>query len=373
MIIEIDRDHLLKTVIIAESAVPSKPVNPILANCCFHVYKDFINIVATDNEIAVKTKVDAISDNEISFTCDGKRLSQILKEFPKGSILIKVSDSFTIEINSKSDKIKGSYKLIGTSAEDYPDINSVETEKSIDIDQVVFKDMIKKVVYAASNDSIKPVFNGIFFNTEGSNLIAVSSDSRRLSISRKAIDADLDMGEGIIVPLKTIHEISKLLNVGLCSFSFNENQCFFKIDNTEIISRLIEGNFPNYKQVIPKDYKSECVIDNQTFVESVRRAMIFTREPTFKIICSFSKDQLHIEAKTPDLGEAEESIDIEMDKDESVTLGINAQYIMDAVKEIESLELKVCLTGEMSPVTFLSESDDSYQAIVMPIQIKSNS
>ncbi|MBN1501386.1 MAG: DNA polymerase III subunit beta [Spirochaetes bacterium] len=370
MIIEIDKDHLLKSVIIADSVISSKPVNPLLANCCFNVTENNIEIIATDNEIAVKTYIDAISDSKKSFTCNGKRLSQILKEFPVGNVIIDINESNIIKINSKSGKIKGSYKLIGTSAEEFPEIISVSSKNMIEFDQVVLKEMIKKVIYAASTDSIKPVFNGIFFKTDGNKISTVASDSRRLSIVTKEIENNIKIDEGIIIPLKTIHEIYKLLNAGKCIFSVQDKQCCFKIGDTEIISRLIDGQFPNYKQVIPKDFKAECIVDNKLFMESLRRAMIFSKEPTYKIICKFTKNNLHIEAKTPELGEAEEYIDIELKGEEDITLGINAQYIMESVKEIDSLGLKISLTGQMSPVTFMSENDSSYIAVIMPIQIK---
>ncbi len=370
MIIEIDKDHLLKAVLIADSVISSKPLNPLLANCCFNVFENNIEIIATDNEIAVKTSIDAISDSNKSFTCSGKRLAQILKEFPGGNVLLDVNESNSIKINSKSGKIKGSYKLIGTSSVDFPEIITIQSKNKIEIDQLILKEMIKKVIYAASTDSIKPVFNGIFFKTEDNKISAVASDSRRLSIVTKEVENNINIEDGIIVPLKTIHEVYKLLNSGKCIFSVQDKQCSFKIGNTEIISRLIDGQFPNYKQVIPKDFKSECIIDNKLLIESLRRVMIFSKEPTYKIICKFMKNNLKIEAKTPELGEGEETIDIELKGEEDITIGINAEYIMESIKEIDSFGLKISLTGQMNPLTFMSESDPSYIAVIMPIQIK---
>lgn len=370
MKIEIDKDHLLKAVIIADSIIPSKSVNALLGNCCFTVSNDNVEIMGTDEEIKVRSCTDVVSDGNISFTCDGKRFSQILKELPKGSVFLDIAENNVIKINSKSEKIKGSYKLIGTSADDFPSMSKIPEGNAIELDQAVLKEMIRKVIYAASHDSVKPVFNGIFFKTEENNLTLVASDSRRLSMISREIKGSINLNDGIIIPLKTINEVYKLLSEGVCYFSVENKQCYFKINDTEIESRLIDGQFPNYKQVIPKDFKSECNLDNKLFIESLRRVMIFTKEPSFKIICNFKKDNLNIEANTPELGEAEENIPIDSSADEEIKLGINAQFIMDSVKEIDSYGLKICLTGPMSPVAFMAENDDNFVSVVMPIQIK---
>lgn len=370
MRIEIDKDHLLKSVTTADQIVPAKAINALLGNCCFTITKDSLEVLGTDEEIKVRSCTDAISDSEFSFTCSGKRLSMILKELPKGVVVLDVDENNQISIKSKSEKIKGNYKLIGTSADEFPEMSQISKEKSIELDQAILKEMIRKVAYAASHDSIKPVFNGIYFKTNGNELTLVASDSRRLSLITREISGSIDLDEGIIIPLKTINEVSRLLSTGTCLFSVDNNQCYFKIGETEIESRLIDGQFPNYNQVIPKEFKSECIVDNKYFIETLKRTMIFTREPSYKIVCSFSKESLDIEAKTPELGEAEESIPIEMTNDENIKLGINAQFIMDSVKEIDSYGLKICITGPMSPVAFMSEDDEKSISVVMPIQIK---
>lgn len=368
---QIDKDMLLKSVSIADSIIASKNVNTILGNCLFNVSKDNLEIISTDNEIAIRTNIDVVADSNFSFTANGKRLAQILKELPKGEVELSVNESFLINMNSLSKDIKGKYKIVGTSNNDYPDVPEVNIENSIEINQSILKDMIRKVVYAAATDSIKPVFNGLFFLTDNnSNLTAVASDSRRLSLVTRNIESNIDLGEGIIIPLKTIHEISRLLSIGTCTFSIKGNQCFFKIGNTEIISRLIEGNYPNYKQVIPKEKLFEASVDHKKFIETVRRIMIFTKEPVYKVLLNFDSDKLNVEAKTAEYGEADEDLAISKDSSEKITIGINSQYVMDCVKEINDDNIKIGITGEMSPVTFTSENDENFVSIVMPIQLK---
>ena len=163
-----------------------------------------------------------------------------------------------------------------------------------------------------------------------------------------------------------------LENTGTCSFSFNESQCFFKIGDTEVISRIVDGQFPNYRQVLPKEYMFEMEIETRRLLDSVKRAMVFTREPANKVILNISGSRIVIQASTPELGEAEEEIEVKTNRDEKISLGINAQFLLDALKEIDTDFIVCGVTGEMSPVALSPKGDENYISIIMPIQIKSS-
>ncbi len=376
MKINVDKESLLRSIQVADSIISSKNVNTILSNCLFNVTKNQIEILSTDNEMAVRTKIDAVSEDTISFTANGKKFSSILKELPNDELVLNINDQMTIDIKTKSKEVKGHYSLIGTGTDDYPEIPEFSEKSAIEIEQSIMREMIKKVMYSASNDTIKPVFNGIYIISENKGTMsAVATDSRRLALITRIIEneSELELGEGFIIPLKTVNEVFRLLeSTGLCRFSFDNNQCFFRIGNTEIISRIVDGQFPNYKHVIPLENNMEVIIETKKMLESVKRAMIFTREPANKIILTFNGSKLKIEANTPELGEAEEELTVESTSDEKVTLGINAQFMIDCLKEIDSHSIKCGITGQMSPVTIMPEDDKEYVSVIMPIQIKSS-
>lgn len=373
MKINVNRDLILKGISTADSVVSSKNINTILSNCLFTVSKDHIEIIATDNEIAVKTKIEAVADDSFSFTANGKKLLSILKELPDDEIIISVDDSMVINLKSKN--IKGNYILYGTSSEEYPKLPDLNIDNSIEIEQQVLREMIKKVIYAAATDTIKPVFSSIYLVSEKpGTLTAIATDSRRLSMITRSIENEAIVGEGIILPLKTVNEVFRLLgNNGNCRLSFNSNQCYFQINETEIISRIVDGQFPNYKQIIPKEYSHRVIIETSKIIDSVKRAMVFTREPANKIIMTFSNDILLIEANTPELGKAEEEVIIETDSKEKIFLGINSQFLLDTIKQIDSYSFTCGITGQMSPVTIIPEDDKNYISVIMPIQIKTAS
>jgi DNA polymerase III subunit beta len=370
MRIEADRDQLLKSIGIAESVISAKSVNIILSNCLFNVSKDNIEIISTDNEIGVRTRMSAVSDSEKSFTVNGKKLASIVKELPQGNIIIDISDSFLLDIKSKN--VKGHYSLIGGAKGDFPDLPKADSKDSIEMEQSVLRNMIRKVIYAAATDSIKPVFNGIYFiSEEKGKLSAVASDIRRLSMTTLEVDKNIMIAEGIIVPLKTVNEIYRLLTIaGNCSMKIGKSQCFFRIGDTDVISRVIDGQFPNYKQVIPHENKIIVKIKKDSLMESLRRVIIFSREPSYKVVMNFKGDNLKIEAKTPELGEAEEEIAIESSKNENVSVGISAQFMLESLREMDSDTVKVGLTTSMSPVMITPDGVEEYISIIMPIQSK---
>jgi DNA polymerase-3 subunit beta len=370
MLITVNKDMLLKALGIADAVVSSKNINTILSNCLFNVQNNFIEITATDNEIAVKTTIDAKSDTSISFTTYGKKFINILRELPDDEISLDINESMVINLNSKN--IKGKYTLYGTDSSDFPELPEIKIENSVEIDQGIFKEMIKKVIYAAATDTIKPVFNSIYIVSEKpGTLTLIATDSRRLSMITRTIDDEAFIGEGIIIPLKTIHEINRLLsNSGTCKISFDSNQCYFKIDNTEVFTRIVDGQYPNYKQIIPREYTLKSVINTSQIHDSVKRAMIFTREPANKIVISFSKDNLKIQANTPELGYAEEEIEIECNSSNKIVIGINAQFFIDTIRHIDSFSLICGITGQMSPLTIIPDDDKNFISVIMPIQIK---
>ncbi len=372
MKIRTDKSSLYRNIVTADSIITGKSVNSILNYCLFKVYKDEMFIISTDKEIVIKTRIDCESDDEFSFTADGKKMSQILKEMSDGEINLTVEDNI---LNIKSPLIKGNYKVVIASGDDFPESEPETFGNFIDIDQVKLKNSLKKVMYSASYDSVKPVFNGVYIESEKNDEVNfVSSDSRRLSLKKEVLPESSSAGmmQGIIIPLKTINEIFRLLDNGSCQFSSTNRQCCFRIGSTIIISRLVDGSFPDFRKVVPVNFEDSVVCNTKSFSDCMRRIMVFTREPTFKVMLRFLEDKVEISAKTPELGEAIEEVFIERKKSEEIVIGINGQYLMDSLKEIETLSFSMNITGSLSPLTIAPEDDTSFISVIMPLQLKNN-
>lgn len=373
MKIETSKDALLKSVMIADSIVSTKAVNAILMNCLFRVFSDEIEIMATDNEIGIRTKVPASADVEGAFCVSGKRFASIVRELPDGVIELTVNDRHVIDIRSQSGKVSGRYSVIGTSGETYPDVPTFGDEDCIEIDQAVFKRMLRRVMYAASTDTVKAVFNGVYMVSEQTGSIAtVASDSRRLAMTSAKIGGSSAVAEGIILPLKAAREVYALLgNEGSCRAFIGKNQCFFRVGNTEVVSRVIGGQFPNYQQVIPREHLLRVTIKRDFFLESLRRAINFTVDPVNKVVLFFDAGRMRIEAKSPDFGESEEELAITSNGGEAIEIGVNAHFLIDALKEIETDVVRIGITGQKSPMTLAPDSDETYVSVIMPLTVKS--
>jgi len=369
---EAEKEQLVKSLLISDSIITSKNVNTILSNCCFNVFNDSIVIVSTDNEIGIKTSLKVKADGNFSFCINGKKLISILKEIPKGDVIISVDEKFNVHISNKN--LKGNYSLVGLDKGEFPEMPSYSETNLIEFEQLVLKDIIRKVSYAAATDSIKPSFCGVFIiSEEKGKITSVATDSKRLSLVMENTDTIVKLNEGIIIPLKTVHEVSRLLSTqGKCFFSVGKNQCFFKIGDTEIISRLIDGQFPNYKQVIPKEYKIKVCIEKNKLIETLRRMMIFTREPSYKVVIHIKKDSMKIETKTSDLGEAAEEILISSNSDERITIGISAQFLLESIKEIDTDDIEIKIMSNISPILLSPKESNKEIAVIMPIQTKSD-
>lgn len=372
MRIEVDKVQLVKATIIADSVVSAKSINTILTQCLFNVDGDTLTITGTDNEIGIKTQLDIVSDGNCSFTLSGKRLVSLLKEFPDGVVILDVNNT-NVSISSKSGLVKGQYVLVGSSAEEYPAIPDFNFKNAIEIEQKTFSEMISKTVHAAAHDTVKPIFNGVYIVSEDEkSMTVVATDSRRLSMIKKDITGSSTIKNGFILPLKTVNELLRLLeDKGTCLIAFDDSRCFIKIGRTEIVSRLIDGQFPDYKQVIPKDYLLKAVIEVKKLKEALNRLKNFTNEPSWRILLKFSQNTLLIEASYPDQGEGQEELAIDSDCKEPITIGINVQFLLDLLKEINSFSVVICVTGVMSPLLIYPEDDIKFQSVIMPIQIRS--
>lgn len=373
MKIEASKDALLKAVSSADSVVSSKAVNAVLMNCLFNVFNDEIEIMATDKEIGIRTRIAASADAEGTFMLSGRRFANIVRDLPEGVIELSVDDRHVVQIRSQSGKVSGQYSIIGTSGENFPEIPRYGDEDVIEIEQAAFRRMIRRVIYAASTDTVKAVFNGVYFVTdEPKTISAVASDSRRLAMNTMSSSGGSDIAQGVILPLKAVREVNSVLGTdGVCRFFIGKNQCFFSVGNTEIVTRTIEGTFPNYSQVIPREYRFRIGIAREPLMESLRRAVNFTVEPVNKIVLRFEGSRLTIEARSPDFGESEENIVIETVPGDPIELGVNALYLIDALKEIDTDVVRVGVTGSKSPMTIAPDNDDRYISVIMPLSVKS--
>ncbi len=366
----VEKDLLLKTLLTVDSTITVKSANYILSLSLFNVSKDKLEIVTTDKDIMMKSSIKVNASKQFSFLVNGKKLANIIKEFPKGDVTVCVDDNFSISISSKL--LKGNYTLVGMPKGEFPEFIKIQESIAFDIDQIDFKEMIRKVAYSVANDNIKPAFCGIFFTMdENTKLTAVATDAKRLSLFSIPVDSSLKLKEGVIVPKKAIGEIYRLLSdSGKCVFSIGMNMCSVKIENTEIVSRLVDGQFPNYKQVIPREFTETIAINREKFLETIRRIMIFTKEPFYKVSFKLENDVLYIYSEYPEFGKAEEELSVITTNNSTMEFVLSANYLYESVREMDEEEIEMKILMPTSPIMIKPKKRKDELFIVMPVQSK---
>ncbi len=370
MKINTNKDSLLKGIQTVQNAVSSKNSLPILSHILVEAKKNEIRLTATDLEIGVSVKIEGEVIEEGSITVPARKFSEIVKELqasPTIHITVKKSNSVSIECG------KSYFRLNGLPREDFPqlpEVPSSNNSKGIDcikIPQKKLKSMIQLTSFAMSHDETRYILNGILFSFKDKALKMVATDGRRLAIIQKDIPELGALKKDMIVPMKTIQELNRSLGEeGDVNFYFKDNQLLINLGAINITSRLIEGEFPNYEQVVPKKTKEELSLNTQDFLQATRRASILTNQDSQSVKINIIKDRMIITKSTPDLGEAREEMEVDYKGGEFV-IGFNPGFLIDVLKNVEEEHVRFSFIDPEKPAVI--KSGDDYTYIVLPMQV----
>lgn len=367
----IEQEDLLRGLSRAQSVVERRTAMPILANVMLEARKGELILTATDLEVGIRGSLPAIVEKEGSITLPSKNLFEIVKELPKGKIAFQKKENFWIQITSA----KAVFNIVGLSSEDYPDLPNHKEKKFYDINPLLLKEMIEKTIFSVSNDETRYHLNGIFFEKpkkEGGRVRMVATDGHRLSLIDKEFEfsSELTFTRGVIIPKKGMVELKKLLDEeeGHYQIGFDTNNVIIKKENVLLFIRLIDGEYPDYEQVIPTANKKKIVIDRNKFLSSLRRISLLAHERSKAICLSVKPNILEISTNNPEVGEAKEEIDISYNG-QAIETAFNAKYFMDILSAMQSEEVVLELDDKLSPGIVRPTGDNEYFCIVMPMRI----
>jgi DNA polymerase-3 subunit beta len=279
-----------------------------------------------------------------------KRFFGIVRELAAPSIEMEVDDKQACVLSAGPSY----YKLNGLAAEEFPPLPRFAEKKRVILPQDKLRSMLRKTSFAISTDETRFVLNGIYFSLKEHKITMVATDGRRLALVDEEVDIPVESDGEFIVPTKAINELNRLLTTGgQVEVKFTENQAAFDLQNEKgfsilIISKLIEGNYPNYRQVIPTETKERIALGREELLHALRRAEIMTNEKSNSVKLTFAKNNLAITANTPEIGEGRESIAINY-KGPDVAIAFNPSYLMDPLKALENDEVYLELIDELSP------------------------
>jgi DNA polymerase-3 subunit beta len=363
------KDGLLRGIQVVQNAVSTKSTLPILSHILLEAKKNEIKLTATDLEIGISVKVEGDVGEEGSITLPAKKFSEIIKELPvQTPIQISVKKGLAVNIEAG----RSYFRLVGLSKDDFPQLPEFPGQggKNVEImklPQGILKNMIQLTSFAMSHDETRYVLNGLLFGFQDKTLRLVATDGRRLAYIERELEGIGNFKKDVIVPMKAIQELGRNLgDQGEVVLCFRENQLQINLGQITITSRLIEGEYPNYEQVIPKKTKEELKINTQEFLQATRRASILTNQDSQSVKLNLVRDRLIITKNAPELGEAREEIEVDYKGGEFV-IGFNPSFLIDVLKNVDDEMVRFGFIDPEKPAVI--KGGDHYTYIVLPMQV----
>lgn len=361
---KITKEPLLKAIQTLQNVISAKATLPILSNFLIETQKGKIHMAATDLDVGISLNISPLTINEEgSITVPAKRFFDIVKDLPMGEINITVRKNNSISIESQ----KCFFRLMGLPKEEFPKLPKMHEKESITLNQQLLKNMLSLTSFAVSHDETRYILNGVLFVAKGKSIRFVATDGRRLALIEKELQMPQELKKEVIVPTKAIQELVRNLEEeGMVKIIFGENQISFQFNDITLVSRLIEGQFPDYEQVIPKEGKGKIMIEREKLLGATKRVAILTSPDSQSIKIDLFKDKLIFFKNSPDMGEAKEEIDVDH-KGQEFSVGFNPQYLIDALKSLRDQQVSLELTGPESPG--IIRAQENYVYIVLPMQL----
>jgi DNA polymerase-3 subunit beta len=366
MELSVTQENLARALGAASRVASSKTQLPILSNILLRTDDHRLMVAATNLEIATTHHIGAKIVNEGAITVPARLITEFVASLPKSAVTLKVTDN-KLHITAEG----YNSTINGILADEFPELPTIndKTAVSYAIDTSLLKQAIGQTVLTASNDSTRPVLTGVFWHSHGGSLYLAATDGYRLS-EKKLVPTKSDVAA--IIPTSTLQEVLRILNEDINEIEvlFDESQVRFRLNEAEITSRLIDGNFPDYRQLIPATSESVIKIHRSDFSQITKVAGLFARESGGSVTLSANaeKDQLSLHSVASELGENTSEATAEVSADGQVTL--NSRYLAEALNVLDGSEITFRFSGKLSPCVLASAdgTDVDYQHIIMPLK-----
>lgn len=362
----IKKEDILEELQLFQGIVEKRNTMPILANILVTATEEELELIGTDLEVGLKTHFPANIEKPGAITLSGKKAFEIVKSLPDGqTVTFEESEELTIEITSGESE----FKVLCLPKEDYPQVPEPKFEKNIILPLESFKELIDNVYYAITQEQ-RYYLSGALLILKDNSIEFVSTDGHRLAYTSKSIDKiNIENEIRVIVAKKTLSELKKLEDESV-EFNMDESNLFFKVKNRTIISRIIEGKFPNFEAVIPKDNPSSFALSKEEITNAIRRVSLFSTERSRGIKCFIEKNQMRLFSSNPEIGEARDRVDIDY-KGEDLEIGFNSQYLLDFLSNVKTERVSFELKDANSAVLMRPEKEEeiSYIYVLMPMKL----
>ena len=368
MKLTIAKEQLLNGLQAVQNVVGSRTTLPILSNVLLRAKEGALEVTATDLDVTVCCAVEATVQREGASTVPVKKLFGIARELGVPQLEIEVDEKNGCRIKAAASY----YRINGLAADEFPPLPKFGEDKKLSLPQEKLKGMLRRTSFAVSTDETRYVLNGLFCSLKDHKITLVATDGRRLALTDEEADVSADNQVEFIIPTKAINELNRLLQAaGQVEIRVTENQAAFdlKAENSFsvlLITKLVEGSYPNYRQVIPAESAERIALVREELLQALRRAEIMTSEKSNSVKLAFTKNNLAITANTPEVGEARESIAVNY-KGKDLSIAFNPAYLLDPLKALDTDEVFLELTDELSPGVLRTNGPFLY--VIMPMRM----
>jgi DNA polymerase III subunit beta len=359
------KDEFAEKLQVAGRGVSTRTTVQILAGILLNAADGRLSLSATDMEISLRVSLEAQVEDEGSVVVPGRLLVDIVRLLPPGEVTISHrAEEGVVELVCGS----ASYRLNTYAAEDFPRLPEIEDASAFTVEKEAFVDTIARVSRSASRDESRPVLTGVLVRFEGDKLVMAATDSYRLSVKETALSASPGREIEAIVPARALGELARIaqgegetIQVGV-----QENQVVFGVDDVWLTARRIDGQFPNYKQLLPESFEAEVTMPREEFLDVVRRTSVLAQRKS-PLRLRFEDGELTVSAQTQDVGEAHESLPVSY-SGEALEIGFNAEFLRDGLESVNDESVRLKLISPLRPGLIHGESDD-FLYLIMPIRL----
>ena len=363
----------------SQGVADTKGAIPILSNILIEVVDSGIWIYATDLNIGIKGFYNASVKSKGRFTANARKLFDIVRELPDADI--NVNQKSGVKRKEHENEFAdlwinlscGNYKtrLSGLPVDEFPAFPSYGEDYLVKFEPSQLKDMVRKTIFSVSSDETRYTLNGTLLEAEGNTVKLVSTDGHRLSYIKNENPKIVEKKINVIIPQKTTSELLKLVeddNEDVL-FSIYENHAVFKKKKFVLVSRVIDGQFPNYEVVLPKNNDKRVILNKDVLIHALKRVSLLSDEKSKMVKFNIEKDNIELLSDTAGIGEAKEKVDVKY-KGEGLSIGLNARYILDIMSAVDSNEIILDIKDSVSPTLFMQMNDENYKCVIMPMRLQ---
>jgi DNA polymerase-3 subunit beta len=363
MELQIARDPFLRALQLVQNIVETRQTLPILANVLIDAQGGGLHVAATDLEVGVRVAVPATIVRAGAVTLAARKLLELVRELPAQPVTLKLQENGWVQLLCGA----AAFRLVGLPAEEYPPLETGDAEGWVSVDGGRLRTLLARTAYAMSQDESRPFLNGVYMLVRKGELRLVATDGHRLALARLTVEAENEMAG--IVPRKAVGEMGRVLGGNeAASLALRENQFLLRTPGFVLVSKLVEGAFPPYEQVLPKAHPRRLTIEREPLIAALRRVSVVADDRTRPIRLTAAPGALRLAASSQELGEAEEVLPADF-AGEELPVGFNTRYILDALVPMDGERIVIELKDSLSPGVFKGAADEDHLCVIMPMRI----